>query len=1097
MQNLTVQRFNHLSSVHLVGLPLLLGLTLLLALYSTSPVQATALSCPDTGRLYVQQGASGSTGIDWDSALPTLQDALHLANTCAAPPITEIWVAQGVYYPDDGENQTDNNRDSTFRLKNGLAIYGGFAGTENALDERDWETNVTILSGDIDGNDTATASGVVTTTANINGNNAFHVVTGSDTDATAILDGFTITAGQANGAYANPCGPECGGGMYTVSGSPTLTNVSFSGNSAFGGGGGIANIDNSSPTLTNVSFSANSASYGGGMRNWESNPTLTSVSFKDNSATNGGGIDNWESNPTLTNVSFSSNSASGWGGSMFNHKSSPTLTNVSFSDNSASDGGGMYNEYYSSPTLTNISFISNSAIWGGGGGMYNRYNSSPTLTNVSFSDNSARMGDGGGGMRNDASSPALTSVTFSSNTAFLGGGMYNSDNSSPTLTNVSFSSNSAVHGGGMRNDSSSPTLTNVSFNGNTATVGGGMRNDASNPTLTSVSFSSNSAAEKGGGMYNSSNSRPKLTSVSFSSNSADGTGGGMYNDGSSPKLSNVSFSGNLTTWFGGGMYNGFDSNPTLTSVSFSGNSAILGGGGMYNDGSSPKLTSVSFSGNLAEWGDGGGMYNRYNSSPTLTNITFIANSATWGGGGGMYNIDNSSPKLTNVSFSGNRANTNGGGITNVQSSPTIVNSVFWTNKDSSGIDTPTASIGNVDGSTPTITYSMVQGCKPGGVWDGNCGNDGGNNLSDADPLFVTPVDPATAPTTAGNLRLQAGSPAIDKGNNAAVDGLLTDLDGNPRIRGNAVDLGAYEAQIVIIALSANPANAGTVSGSGPIFAGETVTVTASANTGYTFANWTEDDTVISSETSFSFVATESRTLAANFTPNPYTIDISANPTAGGNVIGGGVINYSDVVTVTAIASQGYSFVNWTANGTVVSKNADYSFTVEGDRTLVANFRLNQYTIAVSANPAAGGVVSGDGMVSHGDSVTVTALSSAGYSFVNWIEDGAEASTSASYTFSAERDRTLIAIFSLNKYAITVSASPAEGGKVTGGGSANHGDTVMVTAVANPGYTFVRWTEGGVALSTSTSYSFTAESDRTFVANFSVEEYRNYLPLLNR
>ena len=72
--------------------------------------------------------------------------------------------------------------------------------------------------------DTTTGAGVVTTTASISGTNSHHIVTGSGVTLTAVLDGFTITAGQANGSYADPCGPVCGAGMYNDGGSPTLAN---------------------------------------------------------------------------------------------------------------------------------------------------------------------------------------------------------------------------------------------------------------------------------------------------------------------------------------------------------------------------------------------------------------------------------------------------------------------------------------------------------------------------------------------------------------------------------------------------------------------------------------------------------------------------------------------------------------------------------------------------------------------------------------------------------------------------------------------------------------------------------------------------------
>ena len=118
---------------------------------------------------------------------------------------------------------------------------------------------------------------------------------------------------------------------------------------------------------------------------------------------------------------------------------------------------------------------------------------------------------------------------------------------------------------------------------------------------------------------------------------------------------------------------------------------------------------------------------------------------------------------------------------NRESSPAIRNSILWGNQDSNGTGVD-AQIDNYD-STPVISYTLVQDYSAWGIdYDGNL---------DADPLFVTPVDPNNAPTTEGNLRLQQGSPAIDAGDNRYVT-VPTDPDGNACILGPAVDMGAYE-----------------------------------------------------------------------------------------------------------------------------------------------------------------------------------------------------------------------------------------------------------------------------------------------------------------
>jgi predicted outer membrane repeat protein len=425
--------FSTKSLVHFISFFLLLALIL----SPVSPARAADVR-------YAAPVAVGSGNCSsWANAC-TLQTALS-----GAASGDEIWVKKGVHYPGAAGNRT-----ATFTLKNDVALYGGFAGTETLLSQRAWQTNLTILSGDIDQNDINNDHNNIAETWNdIQGNNAYHIVTGGGTNNTAVLDGFVITAGQANG---NLFPYNAGGGMYNYQSSPALTNVTFSGNSAGdGGGGGMYNYQ-SSPALTDVTFSGNSANYGGGM-------------YDDSSS------------PALKNVTFSGNSAGSVGGGMYNYGSSPTLTNVIFNTNTATSayGGGMSNGYNSNPKLTNVTFSNNSSP--DGGGIFS-WSSSPTLTNVVFSGNSASQN--GGGMYNQSGTSTLTDVTFSGNSAsYNGGGMYNY-NSSPTLTNVTFSHNSGGnYGGGMHNSNSSPTLTNVIMWGDTAINGPEISNDSTTPAI--------------------------------------------------------------------------------------------------------------------------------------------------------------------------------------------------------------------------------------------------------------------------------------------------------------------------------------------------------------------------------------------------------------------------------------------------------------------------------------------------------------------------------------------------------------------------------------------------------------------------------------
>jgi predicted outer membrane repeat protein len=306
------------------------------------------------GIRYAKPAASGTGDcLSWVNVC-TLQTALT-----GAVSGDEIWVAGGTYKP----TTVGTDRAATFQLIDGVALYGGFAGTETARDQRNPSVNVTILSGDIDNNDSQTPIITDLTTVDGNTTNSYHVVIGATGYDVASLDGFTITAGNANGD-SDP--NNRGGGMYNLNNSSRLTNVTFSGNSATYGGGGMFNQYSDSPTLTDVTFSDNSATYGGGMYNEASRPTLTNVTFSGNSATYGGGIYNGNYGTLISrNVTFSGNSAT-YGGGIYSYAVNGTtseLYSATFSGNSAtSNGGGLYND--SSLSIRNTIFWSNTASAG-------------------------------------------------------------------------------------------------------------------------------------------------------------------------------------------------------------------------------------------------------------------------------------------------------------------------------------------------------------------------------------------------------------------------------------------------------------------------------------------------------------------------------------------------------------------------------------------------------------------------------------------------------------------------------------------------------------------------------------------------------------
>ena len=307
----------------------------------------------------------------------------------------------------------------------------------------------------------------------------------------------------------------------------------------------------------------------------------------------------------------------------------------------------------------------------------------------------------------------------------------------------------------------------------------------------------------------------------------------------------------------------------------------------------------------------------------------------------------------------------------------------------------------------------------------------------------------------------------------------------------------------IVFLSATPG--GTVTGSGSYAENAAVTVTATPADGYHFVEWQENDEKVSDGTLYQFNITGNRTLRAIFALDApaqtlrYSVEVDAVPAEGGTVTGGGKFEEEAEITVTATPNEGYRFLHWMADGRQVSTSPNYTLTVSESLSLTAVFEkeatdlVQSCTINVSASPAEGGTVTGNGSYDRGTPVTIAATPASGYRFVEWRANGAQVSATASYTFTANANQTFTAVFEVQNgtstpptpsiYTISVTADPAAGGIVSGGGSYQDGASVTTIAAANSGYRFTGWMEDGVQVSTSASYTFIANADRTLVARF--------------
>ena len=294
----------------------------------------------------------------------------------------------------------------------------------------------------------------------------------------------------------------------------------------------------------------------------------------------------------------------------------------------------------------------------------------------------------------------------------------------------------------------------------------------------------------------------------------------------------------------------------------------------------------------------------------------------------------------------------------------------------------------------------------------------------------------------------------------------------------------------IIAVACMPEEGGRANGGGTIAEGDTCTVIATANAGYNFLNWTENESQVSTDSIYTFAVTRDRVLVANFYAHPqpqdYTIRVSANPSNGGTVTGDGTFSQGESCTVIATAAEGYTFTNWTENGNVVSEEVHYTFAVNDNRILVANFNLEQYTITTSADPVNSGIVTGGGSYNYGASCTLTATANnnALYEFDHWTKNGSSYSGGSSITFTVMESATYMACFHLKQYMITAMSNPTDGGTINGNQSQyTYGQTCNLIAMPANGYSFTNWTENDNVVSTENPYTFTVTGNRNLVANF--------------
>jgi hypothetical protein len=483
----------------------------------------------NTQTIYVQQGATGN-GTSWNNATGNLKFAIDNATSG-----TQIWVTKGIYHPIICSPCVFEDRQISFVLTDNVKLYGGFIGNESNLSQRDIIANPTILSGNIDQDNTPWS-------------NTYSIIRTQNVTEETIVDGFIIEDGTADFSNAAAGDPSNSGAAWHNNGSlsnyfahPVARNCTFRNHYATGFGAAIYNDGafggSCNPLFENCSFENCTGELGGGavynnaIFAGDSSPTFTSCTFSNNHAplASGGAVSNEGaeggiSNPIFNNCQFLNNTASTSGGAIYNFGKTgtcnPVFNDSQFDGNQAQGGGAIYNDGSfmgaSNGVYTNCAFINNSCTNGNGGAIYNNGTgnglSSPVYQNCTFSQNesSAAAGvlfnNGSGG----TSSPSFFNCIFSENLANeIAGIMYNlgtaQGNSSPIISNclvyrnAAYISAAGIYNLGSQNGNASPTITNCTFFGNAAPLSGAIYNNANdangtaNAVITNCVFWANDA----------------------------------------------------------------------------------------------------------------------------------------------------------------------------------------------------------------------------------------------------------------------------------------------------------------------------------------------------------------------------------------------------------------------------------------------------------------------------------------------------------------------------------------------------------------------------------------------------------------------------
>jgi len=742
--------------------------------------------------IYVNKAATGNNdGSSWANAYTDLQAGLDAAATDA-----NIWVANGTY------TRGDKSKYYTFSKK--MNLYGGFSGSENSLDERVIENNLTILSADHNGDD---ASGDLVANRS---DNSLHVMRIMESANDGLIDGFTISGGHANQEDDISSIDNNGGGIHSIARSFTINNCKFIDNrAAYGGGfyvpknsvkgtsfndctfdnnegseiGGaiFAGGFNTIAEVNNSAFTNNTSEFGGGIYSGNEGSKLTVINstFTTNISTSTGGALHaaWSAELVVTDCTFDSNIADGFGGAIIaqNRNTKCSITNSDFMKNETEggfprgQGGAVFVRDFADLNVSNSNFLNN-IVRTGGSGIYIFESAKAVIDQCLFKGNDS--GTSGAGL--EASQGGLATITnsdFEENIARRGAAIYIWGGANTTITDTKFIKNTAsLIAGAIRfRDTGGEInrINNCEFDENTGTDNGGaIHTEEAKLEILNTTFTKNKANFGGAISAIKEDNEVIISNSEFSNNEAITDGGALESfDGTYYEIKNTNFYNNLVTNGNGG------------AIEL----------GVSETGRPNLIDACIFDGNKAirlDW-DGagfGGAINLINSHTAITNSLFINNQST-AGGTIKFNNDAGSPfnsTLLNSTFAKNN-NENVGTLLSKDNigdkhiKIELQNNIFADSEEVLSIEAGEPDINSLGG-------NLIANNNSANLFNHS------KDQNNIDPKFKN---------TDSDFRLSNDSPAIHGGVNANAPTI--DLVGFDR--DDFVDIGAYESQEIVPVLN--------------------------------------------------------------------------------------------------------------------------------------------------------------------------------------------------------------------------------------------------------------------------------------------------------